>query len=93
MDVCFGPIWPGYLRPMVRSQTVRAFVEEVGDIASFTGRFFREVFRPRYEWAELLRQRFDKAVGRHGLDRKRVELDLSQFRADPSPGPTQGSLF
>lgn len=43
---------------MARSQPIRAFVEEVGDIANFTGRFFREVFRPRSEWAELFRQSF-----------------------------------
>ena len=43
---------------MARSQPVRAFVEEVGDIAHFTGRFFRELFRPKYEWKELLRQSF-----------------------------------
>ena len=27
-------------------------------MARFSGRFFREVFRPRYEWEELLRQAF-----------------------------------
>jgi DNA repair photolyase len=31
-------------------------------------------------WAQLLRQRFDKAVARFGLDRERVPLDLTQFR-------------
>jgi DNA repair photolyase len=31
-------------------------------------------------WARLLRQRFDKAVARLGLNRERVELDLSLFR-------------
>ena len=47
-------------------------------------------------WADLLRQRFDKAVARLGLDRQRVELDLSAFRR-PAPAapatPAQGSLF
>jgi len=32
------------------------FLNEVGGIAHFTARFFKEGFRPRYEWAELLRQ-------------------------------------
>jgi len=47
-------------------------------------------------WAQLLRQRFDKACGRLGLNRGRIELDLSRFRR---PGPTppepaaQGRLF
>ena len=31
-------------------------------------------------WAALLRQRFDKACARLGLNRERVELDLTQFR-------------
>jgi phospholipid/cholesterol/gamma-HCH transport system permease protein len=47
-----------YLGSMPRTAPLRAFVEEVGDLARFTGRFFREVFRPRYEWEELLRQAF-----------------------------------
>ncbi len=43
-------------------------------------------------WAELLRQRFDKACTRLGLNRERIELDLSQFR--PPPLQTgQGELF
>ena len=31
-------------------------------------------------WAELLRQRFKKACSRLGLNRQRVDLDLTQFR-------------
>lgn len=34
----------------------RTFLDEVGGIAGFTARFFREGFKPRYEWSELLRQ-------------------------------------
>ena len=43
-------------------------------------------------WAELLRQRFIKATQRLGLNRARVELDLTQFRRDAA-GSVQGSLF
>ncbi|CAN5432014.1 ABC transporter permease [soil metagenome] len=32
------------------------FIQEVGNIANFTGRFFKDGFKPRYEFAELLRQ-------------------------------------
>lgn len=32
------------------------FLNEVGSIARFTARFFREGFRPRYEFAEFIRQ-------------------------------------
>lgn len=53
-------------------------------------------------WAQLVRQRFAKACARHGLNRERFELDLSQFvRPAPvagvsgaeEPSPRQASLF
>lgn len=34
------------------------FISEAGAISHFTGRFFKEMFRPRYELRELLRQCF-----------------------------------
>jgi hypothetical protein len=42
-------------------------------------------------WADLIHQRFTKASARLGLNRERVELDLTQFR----PGLVRGqdSLF
>ena len=43
-------------------------------------------------WAQLLRQRFEKASARLGLARQRIELDLSQFRP-PGLHPGQGELF
>jgi len=43
-------------------------------------------------WAQLLRQRFEKACARLGLNRSRVELDLGRFRR-PGLAPGQGSLF
>jgi len=43
-------------------------------------------------WAQLLRQRFDKACTRLGYQRERAELDLSQFRP-PSRQAGQGQLF
>ena len=43
-------------------------------------------------WAQLLRQRFERACARLGYRRERVELDLTQFR--PLPRQTgQGQLF
>ena len=36
-------------------------------------------------WAQLLSQRFQKAAARFGLNRARVELDLTQFRKPPLP--------
>jgi phospholipid/cholesterol/gamma-HCH transport system permease protein len=35
---------------------IKSFLEEIGSIARFIGRFFKEGFKPRYEFAELLRQ-------------------------------------
>ena len=43
-------------------------------------------------WAELLRQRFEKCCARLGLNRARVELDLTQFRP-PRENAEQASLF
>src|SRR5688572_9976765 len=34
------------------------FLNETGDISRFTGRFFAEFMRPRYEFREFLRQSF-----------------------------------
>jgi DNA repair photolyase len=44
-------------------------------------------------WAQLLRQRLDKACARLGLNRERVELDLTAFRPPPAARPLQASLF
>jgi DNA repair photolyase len=42
-------------------------------------------------WAELIGQRFDKAVKRLGFNKERLQLDTTQFRP---PGPLgQGALF
>ena len=43
-------------------------------------------------WASLLRQRFDKACARLGLNRERIELDLTAFRR-PAAEAAQASLF
>jgi len=39
-------------------RSLKMFLLEAGDLSAFTGRFFREAFRPRYEWAEFIRQCF-----------------------------------
>jgi phospholipid/cholesterol/gamma-HCH transport system permease protein len=43
---------------MAITGTWRNFFEETGDIARFTGRFFMQGFKPRYEFAEFIRQCF-----------------------------------
>ena len=42
-------------------------------------------------WADLIRQRFEKACARLGFNRERIELDLSQFQ--PPSTARQCSLF
>ncbi|GAC1389778.1 MAG: PA0069 family radical SAM protein [Variovorax sp.] len=42
-------------------------------------------------WAELIRQRFERATRRIGFNRQRIALDLTAFRPPGAPG--QGSLF
>ena len=37
---------------------IQNFLTQTGDIARFAGRFFREVFKPRFELSEFLRQCF-----------------------------------
>jgi DNA repair photolyase len=45
-------------------------------------------------WAELLRQRYSKATARLGLNRTRVELDLTRFKRPRPPAKNgQGELF
>jgi DNA repair photolyase len=45
-------------------------------------------------WAQLLSQRFHKACARYGLNRERVELDLTQFRPPrPAAQGGQAELF
>jgi phospholipid/cholesterol/gamma-HCH transport system permease protein len=41
---------------MAASDTFKRFVNDLGGMAAFGGKFFSIGFRPRYEWAELLRQ-------------------------------------
>ena len=43
-------------------------------------------------WAQMIRQRFDKASAKLGFNRARIDLDLTQFRR-PAPQPGQASLF
>jgi phospholipid/cholesterol/gamma-HCH transport system permease protein len=52
------------------SSSLHKFLDEAGSIARFTGRFFRELFNGRFEFAELLRQGFFigyKSLGLVGL--------------------------
>jgi DNA repair photolyase len=43
-------------------------------------------------WAQLVRQRFDKAIAKYGLDQQRLPLDLTLFRR-PAGTAAQRELF
>ena len=81
-----------------RAARVMARVQDLHDLTEVqrgAGKAYNSDFASRMKgsglWADLLRQRFATACRRLGLNRERVELDLSQFR----PGLLQGqsSLF
>jgi phospholipid/cholesterol/gamma-HCH transport system permease protein len=42
----------------MKQTAFKTFLNDAGDITMFTGRFFREAFKPPYEFGELLRQGF-----------------------------------
>ena len=71
-----------------RADRVMARVREIHGGRDYDASFGRRM-TGRGVWAELLRQRFDKAAARFGLGRDRVELDLGQFRRPaPATSPT-----
>ncbi len=43
---------------MFKKNRYKDFLKETGEISAFAGRFFKEGFKPRYEFAELIRQCF-----------------------------------
>jgi DNA repair photolyase len=74
-----------------RAARVMARVREMRDGRDNDARFGSRM-TGQGVWAELLRQRFDKACARLGLNRERIELDLTRFRPPAADAP-QASLF
>lgn len=76
-----------------RAERVMARVREMRGGRDYDPKFGQRM-KGEGVWAELLQQRFQKATARLGLNRERVELDLTQFRAPPTAEvPAQASLF
>jgi DNA repair photolyase len=71
-----------------RAARVMARVREMRGGRDYDAKFGSRM-RGEGVWAQLLSQRFHKAAARFGLNRQRVELDLTQFRK-PLPPRTDG---
>ncbi len=67
-----------------RASRVMARVREMRGGRDYDPRFGTRM-KGEGVWAQLLDQRFNKAVARLGLNRERVELDLTQFRRPTKP--------
>jgi len=78
-----------------RASRVMARIREMRGGADNSSRF-GDRMKGSGIWAQLLRQRFQKACARLGLNRARVELDLTLFRrptCPPEQPAAQASLF
>jgi len=90
-----NPIFQNWLEQHYpeRAARVMARVREMRGGKDNDARFFSRM-KGQGIWAELLRQRFDKACARLGYGTQRIELDRSQFRPPREAGtPVQGTLF
>ena len=76
-----NPLFQQWLQQHVpeRAARIMARVREMRGGKDYDARFGTRM-TGQGVWAQLLRQRFEKACGSLGLNRERVELDLSQFR-------------
>jgi DNA repair photolyase len=88
-----SPLFQQWLKQHVpeRAERIMARVREMRG-----GKNYDSTFGTRMTgsgiWAEMIRQRFEKASAKLGFNRTRVDLDLTQFRR-PSAQPGQASLF
>jgi DNA repair photolyase len=89
-----NPLFQGWLAQHFpdRAARVMARVREMRGGRDYDARFGARM-QGEGVWAQLLSQRFHKACERLGLNRQRVELDLTQFRRPPPPPQAQASLF
>ncbi len=92
-----NPLFQDWLQQHVpeRAARIMARIREMRGGKDNEGQFGARM-TGRGIWAELLRQRFHKACARLGLNRNRVELDLTQFQRGAraaAAAPAQASLF
>lgn len=92
-----NPIFQDWLQRHypLRAERVMARVREMRGGRDYDARFGSRMSGEGV-WATLLRQRFDKACARLGLNAERHPLDLTQFRSpacEATAPPAQASLF
>ncbi len=91
-----NPLFQQWLQQHVpeRAERIMARVREMRGGKDYDSRFGARM-KGQGVWAQLLRQRFEKACARLGLNRSRTELDFTQFRppARDAGGAAQGQLF
>jgi len=90
-----NPLFQQWLEQHVpeRAARVMARVREMRGGRDYDARFGTRM-QGEGVWAQLLRQRFEKTAARLGLNRGRVELDLTQFRRPRKDrGDGQQDLF
>ena len=89
-----APLFREWLQTHVpdRAARVMARVQELRGGGKDYDADFRHRMRGQGPWADLIRQRVDKAAARNGLSRKSPQLDERHFIA-PSRDTAQGSLF
>jgi DNA repair photolyase len=88
-----NPLFQQWLQQHVpdRAERIMARVRDMRGGKDNDSRFGSRM-RGQGPWADLLRQRFEKACSRLGLIRAKSDLDLSRFRR-PSAAVGQGQLF
>jgi DNA repair photolyase len=74
-----------------RAERVMARVQEMRGGADYDANFATRM-KGQGIWAELIKKRFEAACRKHGFNRERIALDVSQF-VPPSPDTRQSDLF
>ena len=96
-----NPLFQQWLRQHVpeRAERIMARVREMRGGKGYDSSFGTRM-TGQGVWAQLLRQRFDKTCASLGLNKQRIELDLSRFKPPglvpgqaPGQAPGQGKLF
>jgi DNA repair photolyase len=87
-----NPIFQDWLRQHwpLKADRVMARIREMRGGRDYDASFGTRM-RGEGVWAQLVRQRFDKAVAKFGLDQQRLPLDLTKFRRPA--GTAQRELF